>query len=287
MTCPGVTERLSGRHQDLSTESHSEESRCVTARLRQVPLTHRARGSQDRQVPYFPSRDARGERRVRTGPGSGPAVVTSPGNGRGSRRMPPPLDFGLPPSTPKLSLCPLPRSGPSPSPQPPRPLRLFCPSGRSARGPGGSGGRGGACPERAGGASPLSSNRNPAKSKAAGDGSRDPDTAPLAVLAAPGSGGFPSLVKWGLHLISLVPDLHLRSPVYETVAVEWARERGLSGSSLELHPNQADEFTWSSSGQASFVHSTGRRSTERHCPALRYGTADAVKSLASVAATHP
>ena len=28
VTCPGVTERVSGRHQDLSTESHSE-SRCV------------------------------------------------------------------------------------------------------------------------------------------------------------------------------------------------------------------------------------------------------------------
>ena len=119
MTCPGVTERVSGRHQDLSTGSHSE-SRCVTARLRQVPLTHWARGSQDRQALYFPSRDARGERRVRTGPGSRPAVVTSPGNGRGSRRMPPPLDFGLPPRTLTLTLCPLPRPGPSPSPQPPR-----------------------------------------------------------------------------------------------------------------------------------------------------------------------
>jgi len=30
VTCPGVTERVSGRHQDVSTESHSE-SQCVTA----------------------------------------------------------------------------------------------------------------------------------------------------------------------------------------------------------------------------------------------------------------
>ena len=84
----------------------------LTALLRQVPLTHWARGSQDRQARYFPSRDARGERRVRTGPGSRPAFVTSPGNGRGSRRVPPPLDFGLPPRTPTLALCPLPAPGP-------------------------------------------------------------------------------------------------------------------------------------------------------------------------------
>ena len=47
--------------------------------------------------------------------------------------------------------------------------------------------------------------------------------------------------------------------MYEMVRVEWARERGLNGSSLELHPNQAEEFTWSSPGEASFVHSTGAR----------------------------
>lgn len=264
MTCPGVREGKwppPGPQHGVSLRKPVR----LTAQLRQVPLTHWARGSQDRQAQYFPSRDARGEQRVRTGPGSRPAVVTSPGNGRGSRRVPPPLDFGLPPRTPTLALCPLPRPGPSPSLQPPRSLRLFCPSGRSTRGPGGSGGRGGACPAGAGagGAPPLGGDRDRVKSKAAGDGSRDPGTAPLLGPAAPGSGGFPGLVKWGLHLISLVPDLHLRSPVYEMVTAEWARERGLNGSSLELHPNQVDEFTWTG-----IICSFNRRSKERHCPPL-------------------
>lgn len=113
MTCPGVTERVSGRHQDLSTESHSEESRCVTARLRQVPLTHTARGSQDRQVPYFfpPGMRAGSE-------GSGrvlaPGRPSSPrrGTGAGREGCPRPWTSDCRPAPPRSPSDPCPAPGP-------------------------------------------------------------------------------------------------------------------------------------------------------------------------------
>lgn len=256
MTCPGVTERVSGRHQDVSTESHSE-SQCVTAPASPAHSLGAGQPGPASSVLSLPgcTRGAKGPdgswlpagRRHLAGE---PARVAKDAPALGLRTAAPhPHARPLSPALPRALTIAAAAS----------PLQLFCPSGRSARGPGGSGGRGGACPERAGGAPPLSGNGDRVKSKAAGYGSRDPGTAPLAGLAAPGLGGFPCIVKWGLHLISLVSDLHLRSPVYEMVRVEWARERGLNGSSLELHPNQAEEFTWSSPGQASFVHSTGAR----------------------------
>lgn len=145
--------------QDLSTESHSEESRCVTARLpRQVPLTHRARGSQDRQVPYFHPQDARRERRVRTGPGSGPAVVTSPRERAWvAKDAPRPWTEDCRPAPPSSPSAPCPAPGPHIAATAARSALL--PEWPQCQGPGRKR-RGGAGPAGAGGgAPPLGSNR--------------------------------------------------------------------------------------------------------------------------------
>ena len=111
MTCPGVTERVSGRHQDISTESHSE-SQCVTARLRQVPLTHWARGSQDRQLRTFPPGMHAGSE------GSGrvlaPGRPSSPrrGTGAGREGRPRPWTSDCRPAPSRSPSVPCPAPGP-------------------------------------------------------------------------------------------------------------------------------------------------------------------------------
>lgn len=180
---PGVTERVSGHHQDLSPESDSEAG----ARNRLAPASGKLESSSLGAGQSGPSHAARFLPRCARR-AEGPAPVLLPGAVPKDASTPWTSDSRLAP----LHARPLPR---------PRaltiaaaaasPLRLLCPSGRSARDLGGSGGRGGACLAGAGGEPSGSGDRNlvkSVKSEAAGDGSRGPGSAPLPGPPAPGSG---------------------------------------------------------------------------------------------------
>ena len=170
----------------ISAWSLTPKPVLVTAWPRQVGSrspAHSARGSRDPRTAdlSLPRCARRAE---------GPAPVLLPG---AVPKDAPALGLRTPAShlpPPTLALCPPPRAL-TIAAAAASPLRFLCPSGRSARELGGSGGRGGACLAGAGGAPSGSGDRNQVKSvksEAAGDGSRDPGSAPLSGPPAPGSG---------------------------------------------------------------------------------------------------
>lgn len=178
---PRGLERLSGPYRTSAQSLTPKESRCVTARLRQVPAHSQGEGQPDRQV-RRPPRMPPG--RGRTGQSSGLQRRTSPRERAWVAKDAPALGLRTAAQHPTLSLCPLPRSGSHHRRNRLARSGCFCPvaavPGAREEAEGGSG----ACPERAGGASPLSSNRNP------GSNQKLPAMAPrIRTGASRGAGG--------------------------------------------------------------------------------------------------